>query len=322
MISQRILEQLGVIIINTKRKILFISFLLFLFASIFLNAKLHYKQDVTVPTKETVEEDIEYATNEADDDESFIDVLSKDDPVRTFLSEKLQAAIDLLFHQDVNIVAIGDSLTQGVGDETGNGGYVGILQERLNNAENPTVQITNLGKRGNRTDQLIKRLEEEEEVILAMEDADVILITIGANDIMQIFQQNITKLSLEAFEDGRQTYHLRLQMIYDKLTELNEDANIYFIGFYNPYFQYFPDVEELNTIMEMWNNEIRLFTETTDRATFIPVKEMFDNATFHFLADDNFHPNYDGYEMFANQIIDYLIAGEGELHEEQEKSAD
>lgn len=317
MISQRILKQIGVIIINSKRKILFIGFLLFLFAIIYLNAKLHYKQDVTVPTKEIVEEDIDHATNEADDDESFIDVISTDDPVRTFLSKKLQAAIDLLFHQDVNIVAIGDSLTQGVGDETGNGGYVGILQERLNNAENPTVHMTNLGKRGNRTDQLLKRLEEEEEVTDAIEDADVILITIGANDIMQVFQQNITKLSLDAFEDGRQTYHFRLQMIYDKLTTLNEDANIYFIGFYNPYYQYFPDVEELNTIMEMWNNEIRLFTETTERATFIPVKEKFDQATFHFLAEDNFHPNYGGYEIFADQIIEYLIEGEGELHEEQ-----
>lgn len=305
--------------INTTRKLLFIGSLLFLFAVIYLNAKLHYSQDVPLTKKETIEENLA-ASDEQEEEEAFIETIRTEDPVRTFLSDKIQQTIRSLFRRDVQVVAIGDSLTQGVGDETSNGGFVGILDERLNNPENPVVHFTNLGKRGNRTDQLIKRLEEGEEVIEAISDADIILVTIGANDIMQIFQNNITKLTLDKFEEGRITYFLRLQEIYDRMTALNTKANIYFIGFYNPYHQYFPEVMELNTIIGNWNNEIYRFTSTVDRATFVPVKDVFDNATFHFLSDDNFHPNYRGYELFANRIIDYLIEKEGELHEEQQQA--
>src|SRR5699024_725995 len=128
-----------------------------------------------------------------------------------------------------------------------------------------------------------------------IESADIILLTIGANDIMHTFQKNITDLTLDKFNEELPSFSVRIQAIYDRMVALNEDANIYFIGFYNPYHHYFPDIPELDTIIESWNDEIRQFTETEERVTFIPVKDEFDNASFHFLAEDNFHPNHEGY---------------------------
>src|SRR5699024_11591904 len=94
----------------------------------------------------------------------------------------------------IKITTIGDSLTKGCGDEEDNGGYVSILEDTINK-DNDLVEIDNFGKRGNRTDQLIDRMEEPE-IKESLEEADIILITIGANDIMQIFKENFTDLDM------------------------------------------------------------------------------------------------------------------------------
>lgn len=134
---------------------------------------------------------------------------------------------------------------------------------------------------------------------------------------MRVFQQNFTNLTVDKFDEELPGFTVRLQAIYDRLTTINDSANIYFIGFYNPYHHYFPDIAELDTIIESWNGEIEQFTLTTENATFIPVKDIFDDATFHFLSEDNFHPNYEGYQLFANRITQYLVEREGDLHEER-----
>src|SRR5690625_3756985 len=88
-------------------------------------------------------------------------------------------AVDFFLKSDVDIVAIGDSLTQGVGDQTKKGGYIGILDETINH-DKKVVAIENYGKAGNRTDQLLKRLDEPE-IVSSIKKSEIILITIGAN---------------------------------------------------------------------------------------------------------------------------------------------
>lgn len=60
----------------------------------------------------------------------------------------------------IKLVAMGDSLTEGVGDEEKNGGYVGIIPDKLEEQPNvPSVDTSNYGVSGNKITQLEKRLE-------------------------------------------------------------------------------------------------------------------------------------------------------------------
>lgn len=61
----------------------------------------------------------------------------------------MEGALDL-FKKDLKIVSIGDSLTEGIGDETENGGYVGILNHTFED-NNLNITVENFGKKG--TDQ-------------------------------------------------------------------------------------------------------------------------------------------------------------------------
>lgn len=63
----------------------------------------------------------------------------------------------------INLVAMGDSLTEGVGDENKDGGYVGIIPKKLEEEPNvPSVKTSNYGVSGNKITQLEKRLKNKQ----------------------------------------------------------------------------------------------------------------------------------------------------------------
>ncbi|MDY0404469.1 SGNH/GDSL hydrolase family protein [Virgibacillus sp. 179-BFC.A HS] len=205
--------------------------------------------------------------------------------------------------EKTNFVAIGDSLTQGVGDVTNQGGYVGLLDDTINQ-DKKLATFENYGKRGNRTDQLIKRLDEDE-IAESVKKADVILITIGANDIMEVLKENITNITMSVFAEERVHYEDRLHVLFDKLRILNKNAKIYLVGFYNPFEQYFQDIDELDEIVDRWNATSRKVVATYDDITFIPTKDLFHNKS-NLFASDNFHPNIYGYELIAKRVLTYI----------------
>ena len=216
----------------------------------------------------------------------------------------MQNTVDFFSNDETRVVAIGDSLTQGVGDETDRGGYVGIL-ERSINKEEEIAQFDNFGVRGNRTDQLLGRLEVEE-IALAIRDADIVLITIGANDIMQVAKENITDLDFADFVDEQYQYEENLREIIDKIRDLNEKSDIYLVGFYNPFRQYFEEIKELEMIVDNWNTIGAEVISDYDNADFIPTDDLFMDDNVQLYAKDNFHPNYEGYFRMAERVLDYL----------------
>ncbi|MBM6616802.1 SGNH/GDSL hydrolase family protein [Bacillus suaedaesalsae] len=256
---------------------------------------LHIEQD-SRSVETSVKEEVKIETTDLDDK-------AVADSVKEKFREVIEGAINFLSH-DKKIVSIGDSLTEGVGDETENGGYVGILNNTFEDNE-LNITIENLGKRGNRTDQLLKRLDKKE-IATAIKDADIVLITIGANDIMKVVRSNYTNLRIEPFQKEKIGYVERLTAIFNKINELNPDSQIYLIGFYNPFELYFSDIEQLEIILDDWNQTGKSVTEEFENVYYIPTEDLFSTKTSNLLADDNFHPNTSGYKLMAQRVIEYL----------------
>lgn len=250
-------------------------------------------EDVTVEMAESEQEEVVDGETEETKTEGF--------------REKVKGVVEgviKLFKKDLKVVAIGDSLTQGVGDETENGGYVGILNNTFIE-NNINVTIENYGKRGNRTDQLLKRLEKKE-IETSIKKADIVLITIGANDIMKIVRNNIMNLQLDLFDQAKITYLERLTAILQRVNEINPDTKIYLIGFYNPFDRYLAEIEELEMIINDWNDSGRLVTEQFENVNFIPISDLFIDSDEELLSDDHFHPNTSGYKLMAKRILENL----------------
>lgn len=285
-----------------KRQLIALLFFLFILAIIiFFSVRplQIYQTTTTQPEEDNIQQVIEQVQEKDEEASSPADELSLN------LREAVDQALNIFASQDFHITAIGDSLTQGVGDETNSEGYVGVLKNKLSN-EGYRLQFNNFGRRGNRTDQLIVRLEEESALQRSISNSDIVLVTIGANDIMRIVRENFLNLQEDIFINEQLEYEERLNTIFEMIIDLNDQAHVFLIGFFNPFEGYFDEVEELSTILTSWNQSGEQLTNNYPLIQYIPIDDLFQIGGVNLLAEDNFHPNSTGYSLIASRVLNYL----------------
>jgi lysophospholipase L1-like esterase len=210
------------------------------------------------------------------------------------------------FPKDLHIVAAGDSLTQGVGDSTNSGGYIPYLADQLEKEKTiKNANFENFGVRGNRTDQLLSRLENKN-MQSSIQDADLIILTIGGNDLMKVVKENFSSLKLNYFTAEQKVFEELLQIIFSKIRNQNPEAPIILIGLYNPFYNWFADVKEMNQIVDEWNGKSQIIVDNDGNAYFVDIHDIFLNNEENLLYTDYFHPNDRGYQLIADRVYDIL----------------
>jgi lysophospholipase L1-like esterase len=206
----------------------------------------------------------------------------------------------------LTVISAGDSLTQGVGDSTKNGGYLPYLRTLLEEEKGiKEVDFLNFGVKGNRTTQLLKRLKSEE-MKEALPKADLVILTIGGNDIMKVVKDNISNLQLSDFDKEKEIYSNNLHQIMDSIVQVNPNAYIVLVGLYNPFSQVFSNIKELDQIVSDWNVAGQKVMANYSNAYFVSIEDLFINPVENLLYSDNFHPNDKGYELIAERLNETL----------------
>lgn len=203
----------------------------------------------------------------------------------------------------VKLVALGDSLTKGVGDEANEGGFVGRMTEMLEQQkEIKEVQVENFGVRGFKTTNLQNKLKEEE-VTQALKDADMIVMTIGGNDIMNVVRKNIFSLDFEPFREEQINFENRLEDIFTTIRGFNKDAPVIFVGLYNPFKFMLPNLTEIDQIIDEWNITSKQMITRDENGVFVSVDDIFSaDKDQKLLYKDEFHPNESGYTLMADRV--------------------
>ena len=208
--------------------------------------------------------------------------------------------------KEISIISAGDSLTEGVGDTTKTGGYLPYLRTLLEEEKGiKEVDFYNYGVKGNRTPQLLKSLQTDE-IKDTISTADLVILTIGGNDIMKIVKDNISNLQLSVFEKEREVYINNLYQIMNTIIQTNPEAYIVLVGVYNPFSQWFSDIKELDKIVSDWNVASRMVVANYSNAYFVGIEDLFKKTTESRLHTDNFHPNDKGYELIAERLNETL----------------
>lgn len=221
------------------------------------------------------------------------------------LSLKSDIPVDFV-PEDYKIVSLGDSLTQGVGDSTKRGGYLPYLEDHLEKEKGvKDAQFLNFGVSGNKTSQLLKRLDKDE-VKEAIGETDMVIITIGGNDIMKVVRENFTTLDLSDFDKQRMVYEQNLISILDFIRAENPQTTIILVGLYNPFSKWFADVKEIDMIMEGWNEKSKAILSKYEESYFVDIADTFKNTEENLLYKDYFHPNDKGYELMALKVYEIL----------------
>ncbi|MGG3563008.1 SGNH/GDSL hydrolase family protein [Neobacillus rhizosphaerae] len=202
----------------------------------------------------------------------------------------------------LNIVALGDSLTRGTGDETGKG-YVGVLLDEIKEKTKGPVQLTNLGINGQRSDQLRKQVQEKE-VGRQIEKSDLVLVTIGGNDLFR-GGQAIMDFGNDDVATIEKKYLENLKAIFEQIRKNNPDANVFFIGLYNPFID-LDQGKEMSKVVRHWNYDSAETSAAFPKIVFVPTFDLFELKVNDYLYSDKFHPNSKGYRLIAERVASLL----------------
>jgi lysophospholipase L1-like esterase len=209
----------------------------------------------------------------------------------------------------LNIVALGDSLTVGTGDATGNG-YVKTAAAGLSKAmDKPVRLVNNLALNGLRADQLLKLLDDKG-YRNAIVQSDIVFMTIGANDLFQIASNGGSMaqggdISPEQLDRRLPEVQVKLKELWAKLRGLNPVARIVFIGLYNPFY----DLDKMRPAseqVEKWNTYVHGLAVADGNATVVPTFDLFESDIGRYLSSDHFHPNEAGYARIAERVVQAL----------------
>lgn len=232
----------------------------------------------------------------------------------------------------VQILALGDSLTKGVGDDRGEG-YVLKLKKKLESGQGKPVYVWNFAVNGAKTADLLAELAKPS-TIETVKQANTILFTIGGNDLNQVAtvvnrpggntaSQTKTpestlaptssssdlpeELSFNFEELAKQLPEAvkRLNDIIDKLSELNPEAQIVYIGLYHPFAEFDPDRQAAAWIGK-WNDAAFQAANRHNNVTVVPTYDLFQNHWQSYLFTDHFHPNGDAYTQIAERVAQVL----------------
>jgi lysophospholipase L1-like esterase len=211
---------------------------------------------------------------------------------------------------ELKITALGDSLTVGTGDATGIG-YVKRAADGLSKAmDKPVRVLNNLAIGGLRADQLTEQLKNTG-VKNAVLQADIIFLTIGANDLFQFATSGGSmvqgsEISPELLEERMEEGENRLKNVFAAIRELNKAARIVYIGLYNPFYDLRELREEASQAIQDWNAFVHELAVADGNASVVPTFDLFEHELGKYLSSDHFHPNEAGYIRIAERVVQAL----------------
>ena len=226
--------------------------------------------------------------------------------------------------QSVRIVGLGDSLTQGVGDETDQGGYLPLIKADL--AQDYQVTTKNFGVGGNTSTQILKRLKTQPKIQQAMKSATVITVTVGGNDLMEVLKKDFLKLKESQIAAGSKVFQQRLKTLLTTIRQYNPDAPIYLFSIYNPFYVYFPQMTQMTDGVTKWNAGTQATLKGFKRVHYVDIDQVMSTGRVAkasssaqstkdnplIFEEDHFHPNNAGYAQMTKVLYQVMMATKSE----------
>jgi lysophospholipase L1-like esterase len=202
--------------------------------------------------------------------------------------------------ETLHVVALGDSLAYGAGDETGEG-IAGRLDDELQSRGVRSVETVNLGVNGAQTGDVLSRLKQER-IRKSVAKADAVVLSIGANDLFRSAHSR-EEILRAPFAIAERILG-RIETIVAQIHEINPDARVLLLGGYNPVpaHQWAPTI---NQYLGLWDTALASRFEADDR---VAVVRMADIVTPQRLSRyDSFHPGAAAYREAAKRIAEMLL---------------
>ena len=229
----------------------------------------------------------------------------------------------------LSLLALGDSVTSGAGCDCTP--FVDQLAGLLMERDHEPVRPVNLGEPGLTASDLAARVTDDPAVRLAVQRADIVVVTIGANDLqpsLARWDQSATTLSTVAgCAGGSEGTALArvgadLGRILDHVSALRGDrlTRVLVSGYWNVFEDGDVAAADRGSAYLRWsdvltrclNAQIEATTRSRDAVPvdlYTPFKGTGDVDPTPLLADDGDHPDAAGHTLIAHVLLGALPAG-------------
>ncbi|SDN76292.1 Lysophospholipase L1 [Paenibacillus sp. yr247] len=199
----------------------------------------------------------------------------------------------------INYLAFGDSLTVGFGAPEGHG-FVSIYRQKVEHLLKVPVQLKHAGTNGATTSQLLETIESDPQIQRDVQEADIITITAGGNDLIQAAIPFFYEGDPVYLKSALQTYETNYRKLLVQIEALRKGIEKPFlmvlIGLYNP----LPQVPDA----AYWVQRFNLFLRKLEQPHIhiVQVYDAFVGQDMRYLSEDAIHPNEQGYDELARQV--------------------
>lgn len=198
---------------------------------------------------------------------------------------------------NLSYVALGDSLSTGVGASLFSPGFVPRYRRMSERELRQHIQLFVFARPGNKTSDLVQLLKEER-VRSEIKRAQMITITAGGNDLIHAYEQykksNQEAMMIDAFH----TCKKNMSHIICSVDALMDDGHHPYIiriaNVYNP----FPN----DALAKKWVGKFNQFLHTFHNECnikMIDIYTLFQSEREKLLTPDHVHPNDRGHQRIA-----------------------
>ncbi|MGZ7030606.1 MAG: GDSL-type esterase/lipase family protein [Thermoanaerobaculia bacterium] len=193
-------------------------------------------------------------------------------------------------------VVLGDSVAYGAGDETGLG-IAGSWDHQLESLGIRASAAINLGINGART-STVRVLLAREAVRSAIRTADVLIVSIGGNDL---YGNASARLLAALWPDHQQEVTLaRVDALVRMVRSISPATRIYLLGLYNPYRRASLS-GWLDRQVNLWDARLIAHFAAARGVTVVRICDLLQRDE-RISTMDHFHPGAMGYAAIAARI--------------------
>lgn len=204
------------------------------------------------------------------------------------------------FIQPMTYVALGDSLTAGVGAMFRRG-FPYTYRDMLARYFQRPVYLRSLAKSGVTTYRMLELLKTPS-VREAIQSADVITLSVGGNDLIQTFKQYVRTGDESLFVQDYRVFKDHCKQIMNTILEIKQSAPgpymIRWLECYNPFPANPLAVKWINT----YNRVIKQYT-IYPQVSVAPLNNAFFGKEKDLLSADQIHPNPHGHYLIARSLF-------------------
>lgn len=196
-------------------------------------------------------------------------------------------------------VALGDSLTEGIGAESPNNNFVSQVFQYLQHSNR--CYMKNMGISGMKSGELLELIHNPgvQRILTRMTHCSI---TTGGCDFIHVYETG--SLTIPRLLHAARQVHNHTRSILDFIRQQNPHSQLYVLGFYLPLPAYNMGIQQSSFLVKTLNRIYQALCDKYQAIMINPFDSFFQRFEYFY---DDVHPNQKGYNELAKLFRDHLI---------------